>query len=170
MTTDDTRPPDDLAARLAVFARLLEAEWYNGNVDEGAYLRLNADLTGLVSVYIRPTLDAERARYAALVAAARTFVDSVRPWDYDAPQFDSDALAALRLALDGAAMTPLLPWCRPVDKDGGEYCKCHRRDAALCRDEMAEVLLDAASRVMTLCLNHGIRPTEFVAAVKGEPR
>jgi hypothetical protein len=67
-------------------------------------------------------------------------------------------------------MTQLLPWCRPVDKDGGEYCKCHRRDVALCRDEMAEVLLDAASRVMTLCLNHGIRPTEFIAAVKGEPR
>lgn len=36
------------------------------------------------------------------------------------------------------------------------------------RDVELEVKFDAASRVTTLCLNHGIRPTEFIAAVKGK--
>lgn len=36
----------------------------------------------------------------ALREAAQAFVDSVRPWDYDAPQFDTSALAALRAALE----------------------------------------------------------------------
>jgi hypothetical protein len=80
--TPDPRPlsaEEDLLARLAVFGRLLEAEWYNGNVDEGAYLRLNADLTGLVAVYVRPTLDAERACQAGLVEAAQEACERLEP-------------------------------------------------------------------------------------------
>lgn len=80
--TPDPRPlsaENDLLARLAVFGRLLEAEWYNGNVDEGAYLRLNADLTGLVAVYVRPTIDATRASHAALVEALEIISDGRHP-------------------------------------------------------------------------------------------
>jgi hypothetical protein len=36
---------------LAAFAELLEAEWYNGNIGEDPYLRLNADLTGIAAKY-----------------------------------------------------------------------------------------------------------------------
>ena len=56
----ETTPLSDLAA----FASLLEAEWYNGNLDEKAYLRLNADLTGIVAKH-RATLDAARATVPA---------------------------------------------------------------------------------------------------------
>ena len=40
------REPLDVG-RLGAFAKLLEAEWYNGNMTEAAYDRLNADLTGI---------------------------------------------------------------------------------------------------------------------------
>jgi hypothetical protein len=43
------REPDALLADLEAFAGLLEAEWYNGNLDEPAYLRLNRDLGGVIS-------------------------------------------------------------------------------------------------------------------------
>lgn len=42
----------DLDRTLGSFAGLLEAEWYNGNLDESAYERLNADLTGIRAKYI----------------------------------------------------------------------------------------------------------------------
>ena len=57
-------PEQTLLERLASFAELLEAEWYNGNFDEKAFERLNADLTGIVAEYRQLTLGlaAESAR------------------------------------------------------------------------------------------------------------
>lgn len=43
---------DSLRRALKAFAGLLEAEWYNGNLDEHAYERLNMDLGGIVSKYL----------------------------------------------------------------------------------------------------------------------
>lgn len=40
---------EELRADLAAFAGLLEAEWYNGNLDAKAWERLNADLTGVIA-------------------------------------------------------------------------------------------------------------------------
>ena len=45
---------------------------------------------------------------------------------------------------------PTLPRCRVADRDGGEYCRAHRCDAALCRDEMAEALPSGAELAAAL--------------------
>ena len=39
----------DLFTDLETFGRLLEAEWYNGNLSESSYLRLNRDLGGVIA-------------------------------------------------------------------------------------------------------------------------
>lgn len=49
-----TPPLDGLREDVETFGRLLEAEWYNGNVDEPAYNRLNADLTGILAKHRHP--------------------------------------------------------------------------------------------------------------------
>jgi hypothetical protein len=112
--TPDPRPlsaEKDLLARLAVFGRLLEAEWYNGNVDEGAYLRLNADLTGLVAVYVRPTLDAALAATPAPAPDEGPAMQRLRKRSLHAtpaPALDVEALYRALLAVEnhGAPIVP----------------------------------------------------------------
>ena len=45
----DRASAEGLREDLAAFASLLEAEWYNGNLDERAYERLNGDLAGITA-------------------------------------------------------------------------------------------------------------------------
>lgn len=45
---------------LAAFAGLLQAEWHNGNMPEGTYERLNADLQGVRIAIQRELSDDER--------------------------------------------------------------------------------------------------------------
>jgi hypothetical protein len=100
MTAPDPRAAalaDDLLARLSVFARLVESEWYNGNVSSSAYERLNADLTGLVAVYIRPTI----ARLRKIEEAARDYIR----WTQGQEGSGESRWDALRAALGEAPPT-----------------------------------------------------------------
>jgi hypothetical protein len=51
---DVGRVSPDIEAALTAFAGLLEAEWYNGNLNSSAYERLNTDLGGIIEKYVRP--------------------------------------------------------------------------------------------------------------------